>query len=250
MYAKEFLKSIPFVRPTVRTARRRYNEWKADPVRRIQNVLSRMKNVFVVQIGSNDGKTHDPIHALLLRNPSWAALFVEPVPFLFERLRQNYADNSRFRFENVAIGDRVGVRPFYYVDDSAREQISELPWWFDQVGSFDRDHITRHFGSALDRFIVTARVRTLPLDVLLERNDIDKINLLNIDTEGYDWHVLRQLDLTKYSPNVILIEHRHLSTATKAEVRGFLRDRYRIVDLGHDYFCRKVSFRWGLKLSA
>jgi FkbM family methyltransferase len=246
MDAKEFLKSIPFLRAAVRTVRRRYykwKEWKTDPVRHIQNALPGMKNVYIVQIGSNDGKTHDPIHVLLLRNPSWAALFVEPVPFLFERLRQNYANNSSYRFENVAIGDRVGVTPFYYVDDSAKEQLSEVPWWFDQVGSFDRDHITRHFGNTLDRFIVTANVPTVPLEVLLERNNVNKIDLLNIDTEGYDWHVLRQLDLTKYSPTAILIEHRHLSTATKTEVRSFLQDRYRIVDLGHDYFCRRVSLR-------
>jgi len=239
MYAKEFLKSIPFVGVALRSLRR-YYEWKNDPVPHIQNALSRMKNVYVVQIGSNDGKTHDPIHSLLLRNPSWAALFVEPVPSLFERLRQNYANDSRFRFENVAIGDRVGVRPFYYVDDSAKKHVSNLPCWFDQVGSFDRDHITRHFGSALDRFIVTANVPTIPLDLLLERNNIDKIHFLNIDTEGYDWHVLRQLDLTKHSPNAILIEHKHLSTATKIEVRSFLQDRYRIFELGDDYFCRKV----------
>jgi FkbM family methyltransferase len=244
MHTKEFLKSIPFFRAAVRTVRRRYykwKEWKNDPVRHIRKALPGMEKVYVVQIGANDGKTRDPIHVLLLENPSWAALLVEPVPFLFERLRQNYANNSRFRFENVAIGDQVGVTPFYYVDDSAREQISDIPWWFDQVGSFDREHITRHFGNTLDRFIVTANISTLPLNVLLERNNINSIDLLNIDTEGYDWHVLRQLDLSKYSPKVILIEHRHLSPATKTEVRRYLQDSYRIIDLSHDYFCRKKS---------
>ena len=36
----------------------------------------------VVQIGSNDGKTGDPLHKLLLKNKKWKGLFVEPIPYV------------------------------------------------------------------------------------------------------------------------------------------------------------------------
>lgn len=107
-----------------------------------------------------------------------------PFRFLFERLRQNYADSPRFRFENGSIGERVGVRAFYYVDQAAKEHDPELSYWFDQLGSFDRDHIGRHFGSALNRFIVSMDVPRFSLPGLLERNNVDKIDLLHVDAEG------------------------------------------------------------------
>jgi hypothetical protein len=137
-HLKKILKSVPFLGVAARAAASRY--YKGRMERHIQKALRGMKSVYVVQIGSNDGNAGDPIRSLVLQNPSWVALFVEPVPFLFERLRQNYSDSPRFRFENVAIGERPGVSAFYYVDGSAKEHVAGLPYWFDQLGSFDRDH--------------------------------------------------------------------------------------------------------------
>ena len=200
-----------------------------------------MDRVFVVQIGSNDGKSGDPLYSLLVRNTSWEALFVEPVPFLFERLRKNYGTNRRFRFENVAIAEQVGVRKFYYINDTAKKHLLGLPCWFDQLGSFDRSHISRHFGTALDEFIVCEDIPTLPLATLFEHNRVNRIDLLHIDTEGYDWAILQQLDLRKYTPTAILFEHNHLSEEAKEEACAFLHGRYSITRLGEDFFCLRVS---------
>lgn len=244
MQLKKALRSIPFLRTAVRASRRRFYKWRIE--RHLKRAFSGMKNACVVQIGSNDGKTGDPIRPLLLRNSSWTALLVEPVPFLFERLCRNYAGASRFRLENVAIAEQAGVSPFYYIDKAARKSMSRRPWWFDQIGSFDRRHLVGHlgtagyFGGAEDRLIVSLDVPTLPLPVLLERNNVDRINLLHIDAEGYDWKILSQLDLTKYRPEVILFEHVHLSTKDKGAARAFLQDRYTILQLGDDYLCRRV----------
>jgi FkbM family methyltransferase len=244
MRPKEVLRSIPFLRTAVRESRRRYWKWRIQG--HLKQALSGLKNVYVVQIGSNDGKTGDPIRPLLLRNPSWAALLVEPVPFLFARLRRNYGGAPRFHFESVAIAEQVGVGAFYYIDEAARERMSRRPWWFDQIGSFERNHLVGHLetigyvGSAADRVIKSVNVPTLPLPMLLERSNVDRINLLHIDAEGYDWKILSQLDLTKYRPEVILFEHVHLSVEAKAAARAFLQDRYTILQLGDDCFCRKV----------
>src|SRR4051812_3099016 len=68
--------------------------WKAVEVvlptvtKRIQRELAKRDEVFFVQIGSNDGKRNDPIHDLAIGNESWNGLFVEPVPQLFEKLKE------------------------------------------------------------------------------------------------------------------------------------------------------------------
>jgi hypothetical protein len=36
-----------------------------------------------------------------------------------------------------------------------------------------------------------------------------------IDTEGWDWRVLRQFDLARLRPRLILVEHQHLTDEDK-----------------------------------
>ena len=210
---------------------------RLDPVVRIGRILRNQENAYVVQIGSNDGVANDPIHQLLLAHPGWEALLVEPVPFLFERLRQNYPNQARFRFENVAISDQPGTLPFYYVAEGATRKIADLPHWHDQLGSFDPDHIRRHFGNRLDAFIVKTQIATVSMPMLLERHRVPRIDLLHIDAEGSDWMILRQVDLVRFAPRIILFEHAHLSETDKQAAREFLSKRYRIADLGMDFIC-------------
>jgi FkbM family methyltransferase len=234
---KTFLKSLPIIGPALT---RVYHCWKGDTVGKLGSTLRGRKDLYVVQIGSNDGINGDPIHSLLQFNPSWKALLVEPVPFLFERLRKNYSNNPNIQFANVAITEQAGMATFYYVDPVARDHIPQLPFWFDQLGSFDRGHIVRHFGGALERFTVSTQIPTLPLSTLLDRNNVTKINLLHIDTEGHDWIVLRQLDLTRFHPDVILFEHSHLSEDDKSKALAFLERDYRITNLGSDFLCQST----------
>ena len=243
MNLKALVKSVPFLGEALREPYRKYYQWRYNPERLIERAFRGCENVQVVQIGSNDGLSNDPVHSLLLRNPSWQALLVEPVPFLFERLQRNYPAESRFQFANVAVAESEDMLPFHYIAEAARESAGNVSQHFDQLGSFDREHIARHCGTALDSFVVTANIPTLPLPILLERNGVSRIDLLHIDVEGYDWMVLRQLDLRHFQPAVILFEHKHLSDEAKREAFRFLRDDYAITNLGADYFCRRKSDR-------
>lgn len=143
------------------------------------------------------------------------------------------------RFANVAIAERPGTGTFYYLDPLAKQYLPDLPSQFDQLGSFDPGHITRHFGNALDRFILSIEVVTFPFSTVLEQNSVTKINLLHIDTEGYDWIVLRQLDLRRFHPDVILFEHKHLSEDDKRKALAFLTPDYKIARYRYDYLCRR-----------
>jgi FkbM family methyltransferase len=239
---KRFLKSQPLIGRALRCVGRlrlRYYRWKVDPARKLQNILRGRKDLCVVQIGSNDGSTGDPIYLLLQSNPSWKAILVEPVPFLFERLCESYSNNPNIQFANVAITDRAGMATFYYVDPAAKNHLPELPCWSEQIGSFDPGHIARHLGNKLERFTLSKQISTFSLSSLLERNNVTHIDLLNIDTEGHDWIVLRQLDLSRFRPDVILIEHKHLSKGDKDKAFAFLERNYKITDLGADFLCRR-----------
>ena len=65
----------------------------------------------LVQIGANDGIVDDPLREFLLRG-LWRGVLVEPVPYLFERLRRNYSSRPDLAFANVAIASQRGHMPF------------------------------------------------------------------------------------------------------------------------------------------
>ena len=71
-------------------------------------------NFFFVQIGACDGVFVDPIHRFIIKH-RWRGVLVEPVPYLFNLLMQNY-EGYNLIFENVAISDKEEIKPLYYVD--------------------------------------------------------------------------------------------------------------------------------------
>ena len=203
--------------------------------------------IFIVQVGSNDGISGDPLYDLIQKNKNWEALFLEPVPYLFEKLKKNYQNQSRFRFENVAINDGT-IQTFYSVKDSVKTNIPNLPKWFDQLGSFKRENITKHLNGVLEPYIEETNIKGVTLPYILNANKIKSIDLLHIDAEGYDWVVLSQLDLKYFTPKIILFEHKHLSPEEKEQSLDFLKKyNYSVIKLGWDYICIKTNSK-NLKL--
>jgi len=189
-------------------------------------------NAFLVQIGSNDGKTGDPLYPLLQKHKHWKALFVEPVPYVFEKLKANYADATRFICENVAINNGETLE-FHWVDPIAKKQLPDLPYWFDQLGSFHKEHLLKHLDGQLAPYIISQKLQGIRLPDLLAKHQIQTIDLLHIDTEGYDWAILSQINLEIHRPKFILYEYKHLSAADLQKSLDFLKG-YQIFNIGID----------------
>lgn len=207
-----------------------------DPPAKWVNQYLDNQELSIVQVGSNDGLTGDPIFKLVQKNKNWRVLFIEPVPYLFDRLKKNYNIESRFTFENSAINDG-SYQTFYFVSEKAKEHIPNLPNWYDQLGSFYKKNIIKHMNGILKPFIEERKIKGMTLKQVFRKNNIDTLDMIHIDTEGYDWIVLSQLDLKKYSPTIILYEHKHLKKSEKKDSINFLKDKYAIYELGQDFLC-------------
>src|SRR5438128_2009992 len=95
--------------------------------------VSSTKEVKFIQVGSNNGKTGDPIYKYIKRG-GWHGILIEPVPYLFEELKSNYKDVQGLFFENNAIGLAEGESTFYRLK---KNDSFDLPEWYDQLGSFN-----------------------------------------------------------------------------------------------------------------
>ena len=120
------------------------------------------------------------------------------------------------------------------MDPIAKEKLENLPAWYDQLGSFDEQHILKHLDGKLSPYIRSEKLESINLSKLLYRNEVSEIDLLHIDTEGYDWEILSQLNLERYSPQFILFEKRHLSESSLKLAVEFLIKKYHLFDIGMD----------------
>lgn len=236
---KNAFKAVPSLRTAYHAANRMLQKMRRqDAVRRYCVQVPRLIAAPVfVKVGANDGITGDPVSEVLLADERWKGLLIEPAPPCFQRLVANFGNSPRFAMEQVAIGKTNGEAAFYFVDPAAAKEIPGLPSWFDQLGSFDRNHIVKHLGGLLEPFIIEQRVPVRRLADVLRSNGIHAVHLLQIDTEGYDFELLKTLDLAAEAPSAIYIEHRHLGKADRIAMLQMLRDHnYRVDDCGGDYF--------------
>lgn len=163
---------------------------------------------------------------------------MEPIPYIFTKLQANYQDVDRFDLANIAVGED-GKMPFYYVDKTAINDLPDLPYWYDQLGSFDRGHIVKELEGALEPYIRSMQVESLHLGSLLDRYGVTKIDVLHIDAEGYDWKVLQQLDLNQFKPTFILCEYHHLSLEEQKAALAFLTGDYAVFRVGIDWLAAR-----------
>ncbi len=197
-----------------------------------------------VKIGANDGLTGDPCSDLLIASPSWRGLLIEPVPYCCERLRQNFPDSDRFRIIEAAIATHDGIRDLYFIRSDARKIFPDLPIWYDQLGTFDAHHIEKHFGEKIRPFIERQRVAARTYANVMADNDLGEYALLHVDTEGYDFEILKMALAYPRLPGMIFVEHAHLCREDRRRMRHVLRSKgYFVRNCGMDYFAIHRDWR-------
>jgi hypothetical protein len=97
-----------YARPCVRGRGPRFGV-SNPPSPTFEEELSRLaqkrgSSMFFLQVGAMDGKNFDPLFKHV-RRFNWQGLLIEPLPDMFERLRQNYSDCAGLLFENCAVTD-------------------------------------------------------------------------------------------------------------------------------------------------
>ena len=176
-----------------------------------QALRSEKDNIVFVQIGANDGIIRDPLRDLIIRF-GLSGVLVEPVPLAFERLKKNYEGVAGLKFENAAIAGEDGERILYVPVESTALGSG--------IATFDKGHLFRH--GVKEEQIKPTPVKTLALTTLLDKYHIRDLNLLQIDTEGYDLQIVQMAFAAGIRPEIIHFENCNLSPADKQRSRECL----------------------------
>lgn len=174
----------------------------------IEATLSTFNGV-IIQVGSNDGVSNDPLYESILHHKRQSYL-IEPIDYLAEKLRSLHRLNPYVKVCQIAIHPTSNSVEFFCLPSDANIKMGDL-WkpWFDQIGSFSRLHLTKH-SPFIEPFIEKIAIPCITLDRLISDNNVEEISILHIDAEGFDLDVLGTIDLVKIKPSMIMIEHKHL----------------------------------------
>jgi FkbM family methyltransferase len=161
-------------------------------------------NYELLQVGSHIGNTpNDYIFNEI--DLSGFCIFIEPVKDYFDLLKENYNTKypeNNFTFLNLACSDRNHTITLYKPIVT-----NESPSWANQLTSVLLNHTKNHnLNVNLEKLQVDAKT----LNSIIEEYNITSIEILSVDTEGYDYEVLQGIDLNNLKPKKIIFEHKHI----------------------------------------
>jgi FkbM family methyltransferase len=168
-----------------------------------RDLMRRIPDPFFLQIGAHDGVDDDPIHPLVTRY-GWQGLLVEPQPDVFAQLVRNYHGVPRLDFANAAIADHDGTATLYAPAEGPTQSAGTC------LVSFSEAVLRRRIGPTAP--IREMHVPALTMRSLLAQYNVARVDLLQIDTEGYDFEVLKMLDDCEIKmPRLIRFEYVNLT---------------------------------------
>lgn len=171
----------------------------------VKKLIKENRTPFFVQIGANNGIYNDPLNKFIVKY-GLNGILVEPVPHLYNQLLKTYSTQTGLFFENVAIGDPNAHLTFYRVK-------SEKHTYYDQLGSFNKETILKHKKNIpnLESLIVEEPVQVVEFNTLMEKYNRENVDLLIMDTEGYDSEIIKMINFNKISFGLVMFESKHLS---------------------------------------
>ena len=156
-------------------------------------------------------------------------LLIEPVNYNFQSLKNRFKNINNIIFENVGVSDEKKQIKFYYVKESSIKKLGKE--WASGIGSFKKKHLLDHHRK---RFQITESdieevdVKIVVFNDLVEKYNISEIEYLFIDTEGYDYQIIKSIDFNKTKINKVKFEYKHLDDTFKFDIRLLeLRERFK-----------------------
>jgi hypothetical protein len=142
-----------------------------------------------------------------------------------------YVGIEGLHFKRTSIGPERGNRLLYRVRPGTTG-----PEWLYQIASFSREVLLKHAPDVpgLEQSIITELVPTITFDELVAELPVNP-SVVVIDTQGYDFEIVKLLNVAERKPRLVLYEHKHLVAADQnACVELLIAAGYQVALTGQD----------------
>jgi len=147
----------------------------------VRNLREWSKNDVIFDVGANDGRS---VLQLIKYFPESSLHAFEPVSSTFHKLIANTKHLDNVKTHSLALGAENGHKSICLHEKPYMN--SFLPEWSD--------------------FVSEERVQINTLDSVMEKNGIDFVHFLKIDTEGYEMEVLKGAQKALSTANIGIIQ--------------------------------------------
>lgn len=209
--------------PVVKAFYRATYKPKPGTVAEILDLFSKkFSPVTFIQVGANDGFYHDPLHKFI-RMYGWKGVMLEPQPAVYKNyLSKLHRKTPGVHAINAALSDRDGEQTMYKI------AFSELRWATGLTSfkkealekAIDSGHVGRlaaRYGEKLpatrEEYIGVEKIQSISPRTLIAKYNLKTIDWVQIDAEGFDFEIIKLLDIALTRPRVIVYEKSHLSEA-------------------------------------
>ena len=197
--------------------------------------------VHFIQVGANDGFFHDPLFKFI-RMFRWEGVLLEPQPYVYENYLKKLHRNTPGVFAvNAALSYQDGDCEIYKIAFSNSR-------WATGLTSFNKHAIecsiaSRHVArlakrygeklpTKLEDYIEAVKIKSISPETLITNYNLRKIDWLQIDAEGFDYEIIKMMDIPKTQPRVIVYENSHLCDPDQNSCVALLQtNEYAVVNL-------------------
>lgn len=166
-----------------------------------------------VDIGAHDGIAFSNTY-FFEKELGWTGLCFEPLPHVFERLK----NNRTCACINACVGKAEGRAPFICVTGYS-EMLSGL------LATYDPRHFER-LQREVGLYGSSYKIIDIPVHLLenmLKQHGITHIDYLSLDTEGGEFEILQTIDFSLFDISAITVENNYADKRIKEllEKQGF-----------------------------
>lgn len=205
----------------------------------------------VIQVGANDGFNHDPIHKFIKRD-QWQGVLLEPQPMVYHQyLKRLHAKSPGIHTLNAALDYKDGTSTIYRVSFSNAR-------WATGLTTFDRSALEKVVQSEhvkicaykegvliptqVEDRIQAVEIQAISPASLLKKYEIGRIDWLQIDTEGFDFEIIKMFDIGRTKPTVIVFEHKKFSEEERKNCFDYLHSHgYQLKTYGRDVLATRST---------
>ena len=172
-----------------------------------------MKDFGLVVIGAHFGVW---LESEITKYKNQNILLVEPVPYNYNILKDNFKDSKNIYICTNAIFSENKLDKFYYVNKNSISKLGKH--WASGIGSFNKNHILEHKSKRFKiepEDIDEIEIKFITFDDLIENYLIQSIDKLQIDVEGAEFEILNSINYKKTKINSLQFESKHFDGTFK-----------------------------------
>jgi len=185
-----FINYINLIKKKLRSKKESYSFGTVDLL--INYFFKNKLNGFYVDVGCQNPISNNNTY-LLHKNKNWKGINID-------------LDPENIKLFNISRPNDINI------NEALSSSVKEMDLYFyhkkSAINTISKEIADRQNAKVKE----IKKISTTTLDLILEKNNVQKINYLSIDVEGHEFEVLSGFSIQKYNPDIVSIEYLNINS--------------------------------------